>query len=322
MTIGITMGDSSGVGPEIILHAFKNGELPHDFVVIGDYSILNACKRILNYDVPLRRAHDVTDLEHGFVNVFDLGLLREEDLKIGELSKTSGDAALKYVECATNLALDGKISAEVTMPMNKEATRLSHPGFTGHTGFIAELCGQDKYTLMLASEKLIVTHVSTHVSLRTAIENVKRSQVFDVIKLTHDVLPKLRPMSRIAVAGLNPHAGENGAFGTEDLEEIAPAVEQARAAGMNVAGPFPPDTIFMDALKRRYDAIVCMYHDQGHIPMKVLDFEGGINVTLGLPIVRTSVDHGTAFDIAYKGIAFTGSLRDACRLAVKLGRTE
>jgi 4-hydroxythreonine-4-phosphate dehydrogenase len=204
------------------------------------------------------------------------------------------------------------------MPMNKEATRLSHSGFTGHTGFIAELCGQDKYTLMLASEKLIVTHVSTHVSLRMAIENVKRDQVFDVIKLTHDVLPKLRPTRRIAVAGLNPHAGENGAFGTEDLEEIAPAVHRARAAGMNVAGPFPPDTIFMDALKGRYDAIVCMYHDQGHIPMKVLDFEGGINVTLGLPIIRTSVDHGTAFDIAYKGIAFTGSLRDACRLAVKL----
>jgi 4-hydroxythreonine-4-phosphate dehydrogenase len=316
------MGDSSGVGPEIILHAFKKGELPGDFIVIGDYSILNACNRMLNYAVPLRKANDVTDLEHGFVNVLDLGLLREEDLKIGELSKASGDAALKYVECATKLALDGEITAEVTMPMNKEATRLSHPGFTGHTGYIAELCGQDKYTLMLASEKLIVTHVSTHVSLRTAIENVKRDQVFDVIKLTNDVLPKLRPGSRIAVAGLNPHAGENGAFGTEDLEEIAPAVEQARAAGMNVAGPFPPDTIFMDALKKRYDAIVCMYHDQGHIPMKVLDFEGGINVTLGLPIVRTSVDHGTAFDIAYKGIAFTGSLRDACRLAVKLGRTE
>ncbi len=318
MTIAITMGDSSGVGPEIILHAFKKGELPRNFIVIGDYSILDACNRLLNYQVPLRRADDVSDLKTEFVNVLDLGLLIQEDLKIGELSKASGYAALKYVQCATKLALEGKVTAEVTMPMNKEATRLSNAGFTGHTGYIAELCGRDKYTLMLASEKLIVTHVSTHVSLRNAIESVKRDQVFDVIKLTRDVLPKLRPSSRIAVAGLNPHAGENGAFGTEELEEIIPAVQKAQAEGMEVSGPFPPDTVFMDILKGKYDAVVCMYHDQGHIPMKVLDFQGGINVTLGLPIVRTSVDHGTAFDIAYKGVAFTESLRDACKLAEKL----
>ncbi len=318
MTIAITMGDSSGVGPEIILHAFKKGELPRSFIVIGDYSILQACNRLLDYQVPLRRADDVSDLKEGFVNVLDLGLLKEEDLKIGELSKASGHAALRYVECATELALWGKVTAEVTMPMNKEATRLSDPGFTGHTGYIAELCGRDNYTLMLASEKLIVTHVSTHVSLRNAIESVKRDQVFDVIKLTRDVLPKLRQSSRIAVAGLNPHAGENGAFGTEDMEEIVPAVKKAQAEGMEVFGPFPPDTIFMDMLKGKYDAVVCMYHDQGHIPMKVLDFQGGINVTLGLPIIRTSVDHGTAFDIAYQGVAFTESLRDACKLAERL----
>jgi 4-hydroxythreonine-4-phosphate dehydrogenase len=172
---------------------------------------------------------------------------------------------------------------------------------------------------MLASSKLIVTHVSTHVSLRQAIESVSRAQVLDVIRLTNEVLPKLRRTARIAVAGLNPHAGEHGAFGTEETDSIIPAIEDARAEGINVEGPFPPDTVFMDALKDRYDAVVCMYHDQGHIPMKVLDFEGGINVTLGLPIVRTSVDHGTAFDIAYKGVAFTGSLRDACALAIKLG---
>lgn len=320
MTIAITMGDSSGVGPEIILHAFQKGELPEDFIVVGDYSILDVCNRMLNYGVPLRKANEVGDIEKGVVNILDMGLLREEDLRVGQISKASGHAALKYVERATQLALQGKVSAEVTTPMNKEATRLSEEGFTGHTGFIARLCGQDKYTLMLASEKLIVTHVSTHVSLRQAIESVKIDQVYDVIKLTNSVLPKLRASSRIAVAGLNPHAGENGAFGNEDQDEIRPAVERARAEGLEVFGPFPPDTIFMDALKGRYDAIVCMYHDQGHIPMKVLDFEGGINVTLGLPIIRTSVDHGTAFDIAYKGVAFTGSLRDACKLAVKLGK--
>ena len=322
MTLAVTMGDSSGVGPEIILHAFKKGELPEDFIVVGDYSVLDVCNRILQYEVPLRKASDVADLKRGFVNVLDLGLLGEADLKIGELSKLSGYAALKYVECATNLTLQGKVSAAVTMPMNKEATRLSNPHFTGHTGYIAELCGRDDYTLMLVSEKLIVTHVSTHVSLRKAIESVTHDQILGVIKLTHEVLPKLRKSRRIAVAGLNPHAGENGAFGTEEREEILPAIEKARREGMEVFGPFPPDTVFMAALKGTYDAVVCMYHDQGHIPMKVLDFEGGINVTLGLPIIRTSVDHGTAFDIAYQGVAFTGSLRDACRLAVKLGAGE
>ena len=316
--LAITMGDSSGVGPEIILHAFKKGELPEESIVIGDYSILNLCNRMLKYDVPLRKAEEVGDVQIGFVNVLDLGLLQEEDLKIGRISKASGYAALKYVELATKLALEGKVSAEVTMPMNKEATRLSEPDFSGHTGYIAQLCGKDKYTLMLATDKLIATHVSVHVSLREAIEQVKKDQVYDVIKLTHDVLPKLRATRRIAVAGLNPHAGENRAFGNEDQDEIKPAIERAQAEGLEVYGPFPPDTIFMETLKGRYDAVVCMYHDQGHIPMKLLDFEGGVNVTLGLPIVRTSVDHGTAFDIAYKGVAFTGSLRDACKLAVKL----
>ena len=320
MTIAITMGDSSGVGPEIILHSYTKGELPADSVVVGDYSILNVCNRMLRYGVALRPAEDHRDVREGFMNVIDMRLLAEDDLRVGELSKESGHAALKYVERATQLALDGKVSAMVTMPMNKEATRLSEPTFTGHTGYIAKLCGRDKYTLMLASPQLIVTHVSTHVSLRHAIESVTKAQVLDVIRLTNDVLPKLRATARIAVAGLNPHAGEHGAFGTEEEDQIIPAIEEARATNVDVSGPFPADTIFMDALKGRYDAVVCMYHDQGHIPMKVLDFEGGINVTLGLPIVRTSVDHGTAFDIAYKGVAFTGSLRDACSLAIKLSR--
>jgi 4-hydroxythreonine-4-phosphate dehydrogenase len=318
MTIAITMGDSSGVGPEIILNAFIKKELPEDFVVVGDLSILEVCNRILTYHVPLRKAESLEDRVGGIVNVLDMGLMSEDDLRIGEISKRSGYAALKYVEYATRLALEGKVSAEVTMPMNKEATRLTVDEFSGHTGYIARLCGQSKYTLMLASEKLIATHVSTHVSLREAIEVVKKENVYNVIKLTHEVLPRLRSQSRIAVAGLNPHAGENNSFGTEDSEEITPAVQQAKGEGIDVFGPLPPDTVFMDMLKGRYEAVVCMYHDQGHIPMKVLDFKGGINVTLGLPIIRTSVDHGTAFDIAYKGIAFTESLRDACKLALKL----
>lgn len=318
MAIAITMGDSSGVGPEIILKAYRQHELPDESIVVGDLSILNACNRMLEYNVPLRKAESSADVKQGFLNVFDLGLMTEADLRIGEISKLSGYAALKYVETATKLALAKECSAVVTLPINKEATRLSEPDFTGHTEYIAALCGEQNYTMMLASDELIVTHVSTHVALREAIARVNQASVLNIIRLTNDVLPKLRGTQRIAVAGLNPHAGESGAFGDEDLKEIKPAVEQAKAEGINATGPLPPDTVFMQVRQGRFDAVVCMYHDQGHIPMKLLDFEGGINVTLGLPIIRTSVDHGTAFDIAYQGKAFTRSLVDACRLAQKL----
>ena len=239
-------------------------------------------------------------------------------MRIGQISRASGSAALRYVEHATRLALEGRVSAVVTLPINKEATGLSEPGFSGHTEYIAAMCGTSGYTMMLASERLIVTHVSTHLALREAIDRVRRDRVLEVIRLTDSALRKLRPRRRVAVAGLNPHAGENGAFGDEDLAEIRPAVELARAEGMDAHGPEPPDTVFMHVLNGRYDAVVCMYHDQGHIPMKLLDFEGGVNVTLGLPIVRTSVDHGTAFDIAYQGKAFTKSLHDACVMAERL----
>jgi 4-hydroxythreonine-4-phosphate dehydrogenase len=318
MPIAITMGDSSGVGPEIVLHAFRKGELPRDFVVVGDYEILAVCNRMLGYDAPLRKSSDVADVEEGCVNILDLGLMKADDLRVGQVSRLSGCAALKYVECATRLALAGKVSAVVTLPINKEATRLTEPDFSGHTEYVAGMCGVSDYTMMLASNRLIVTHVSTHVALRNAVDLVRKERVLEVIRLTNGVLPKLRTRSRIAVAGLNPHAGENASFGTEDLVEIEPAVREATEHGIDAHGPFPPDTIFMQVLKGNYDAVVCMYHDQGHIPMKLLDFEGGINVTLGLPIVRTSVDHGTAFDIAYQGVAFTGSLRDACKLAERL----
>jgi 4-hydroxythreonine-4-phosphate dehydrogenase len=207
----------------------------------------------------------------------------------------------------------------VTLPVNKEATRLSTPEFTGHTELIAQICGVPDVTIMLVSPKLIVTHVSTHCSLREAIERAKRPRVLRIIELTCEAVSRLRRNPRIAVAGLNPHAGENGSFGREEIDEIEPAVAEARSKGLPVEGPVPPDTVFYMAVSRgRYDAVVCMYHDQGHIPSKLLDFEGGVNMTLGLPIIRTSVDHGTAFDIAWKGIASTTSLIAAFDLAVKL----
>ncbi len=237
----------------------------------------------------------------------------------GKLNAKSGQAAREYVVSAARAALAGEIAAMVTLPMNKEATQLSDPNFTGHTELIAEVCGVKDVTIMLASDQLIVTHVSTHVSLAEAIARVKRERIQTILRMTSEAVSRLRENPRIAVAGLNPHAGENGLFGDEELREIRPAVEWAQAQGMPVEGPFPPDTVFYMAVRqKRFDAVVCMYHDQGHIPLKVLDFEGGVNVALGLPIVRTSVDHGTAFDIAGQGVASTASFVRALDFAARL----
>jgi 4-phospho-D-threonate 3-dehydrogenase / 4-phospho-D-erythronate 3-dehydrogenase len=315
--LAVTMGDSSGVGPEILLHAFAKGELP-GALAVGDAGVLMACNEALGYGVPLRVVASPAECGPDALNVLDLGLLSAGEVQIGLVSGRSGAAALAYVDRAVRLALDRAVDAVVTLPIHKEATRLGHPGFSGHTDYIAELCGATHHTMMLASDRLIVTHVSTHVALRQALDQVTAERVLATIRLTHEALPRLRPRRRIAVAGLNPHAGEGGAFGTEDRDAIEPAVARARAEGIDADGPRPPDTVFRDTLAGRYDAVVCMYHDQGHIPMKLVDFEGGVNVTLGLPIVRTSVDHGTAFDIAWRGVAFTDSLRAACAMARRL----
>jgi 4-phospho-D-threonate 3-dehydrogenase / 4-phospho-D-erythronate 3-dehydrogenase len=319
MTFGITMGDSSGVGPEILLNAFRNGELRHKVVAFGDLAILKHCNQKLGFGVALRQAAAPTDHAEGFLNVVDLNRLSVDDLFIGRISAASGAAARDYVVAATRAALAREIAAMVTLPMNKEATELSDPGFSGHTELIASLCGAADVTIMLASERLIATHVSTHVSMREAIERVKRDRVAKIIQLTCQAVARLKPSFRVAVAGLNPHAGENGLFGREEIEEIQPAIAWAQAQGLPVEGPFPPDTVFyMAVVKKRFDAVVCMYHDQGHIPLKLVDFEGGVNTTLGLPIIRTSVDHGTAFDIAWKGVASTKSLVAALEMAAKL----
>ena len=314
------MGDASGVGPEILLRAFASGELGTDVVAVGDLAVLDLCNRRLHCDVTLEPLTAPRPATPGVLGVLDEGAVSEQTLRIGEIDRTSGAAALAYVARATKLALAGDASAIVTLPINKAATRLSAPTFTGHTEYVAELCGRTSSTLMLASEKAIVTHVSTHVSLRQAIDLAQPARILEVIVQTDEILRRLRPTRRIAVAGLNPHAGEGRAFGDEDDTRIAPAIAKARDQGIEVSGPHPPDTVFLDMVQGRIDAVVCMYHDQGHIPMKLLDFRGGVNVTLGLPIVRTSVDHGTAFDIAWKGIAFTDSLRDACAMARRLSR--
>lgn len=316
--IAITMGDGNGVGPEIILKAYKQKEISGNYVVVGDLSVLNLCNSTLNYNVPLHSIKDFSEVKPDCLNVVDLALLTAEQVTPGTISKEVAAASEAYVVYATKLALEHKFSAIVTLPVNKEAIRLSDPVFTGHTELIAGICGQTHYTMMLASKKLTVTHLSTHTSMEQSIKNVKADRVLEVIQLTYDALHRFLPEPRIAIAGLNPHAGENGAFGMQELNEVIPAVEKAQSMGFNVTGPLPPDTVFLRAYKGSFDAVVCMYHDQGHIPMKLLDFEGGVNVTLGLDVVRTSVDHGTAFDIAYTGKASTNSLIAAYEYAQKI----
>ena len=319
MTIGITLGDVSGIGPEIVLKTFLEKKLPPDSLVIGDCSVLEECCRILGWNVPLRPVSSFSAVAGGKLNVYDLKNLDKSEVTPGVMNKQSGFAALEYLRCGVTAALDRKLSAIVTLPMNKEATRLSTPGFTGHTEVIQEMCGGMEFTMTLATDTLLVTHVSSHVSLRDALDRVKRRRIVGVIQLTHGALVKLRRQTRIAVMGLNPHAGEHGAFGSEEELEVAPAVREAQMMGMCAIGPLPPDTVFMRALAGEFDAVVCMYHDQGHIPMKTVGFHDTVQMTVGLPIVRTSVDHGTAFDIAYKGKASIGSFVAACRMAQLLG---
>jgi 4-hydroxythreonine-4-phosphate dehydrogenase len=316
--LAVTMGDPSGVGPEIVLRAWATGQLGDDVIVYGDASILRHGAAVLGLDIDWSRCR-----------VADAARLTAADHRPGELDAASGAAAREYVRLATLDALAGKVAGLVTMPINKEATQQSTPGFVGHTEFIAELCGAERVTMMLTAQvdghRLGVTHVSTHVALSEAIRRVTPGRVLDVVRLTHETLVRFVDRPRIAVCGLNPHAGEHGLFGSEDAEHIAPAVAEAQSIGIAADGPHPADTVWFQAVRRhRYDAIVCMYHDQGHAPMKLLAFETGVNVTLGLPIVRTSVDHGTAFDIAWRGVAFTDSIVhavDYARLLVAGGRS-
>jgi len=313
------MGDSSGVGPEILLKAFAGKEITWPAVAFGDISILEYCNSLLDYGVRLHRVERVGDIQEDYLNVLDFGLMGKDDLTPGKINEKSGAAAREYVIAATKAALAGDIAAVVTLPMNKAATKLTDISFSGHTELIATLCGAKSITMMLASDQLIVTHISGHIPLSDAVKRVKQERILDVIKTTHEAVARFVEKPRIAVAGLNPHSGEGGAFGREDIDEIEPAVTAAKAQGIDATGPIPPDTVFhMAANKRLFDAVVCMYHDQGHIPLKLVDFEGGVNITLGLPIIRTSVDHGTAFDIAYQGKASTRSFVKALEYAVKL----
>jgi 4-hydroxythreonine-4-phosphate dehydrogenase len=326
-TIGITMGDAAGIGPEIIDKALSKKETyaisrP---IVIGDASVLEDALKVAKVQVKIRPVDNASSakFEHGTIEVIDLKNIRLSELKMGKVQAMAGTAAFEYVKKAVEMALKGEIDAIVTAPLNKEAMNLGGYDYAGHTEILADLTKTRNYAMMLVAGKLVVVHVTTHVSMLQACALVRKERVLNTIKLTHEVLLKLGVQNpKIAVAGLNAHAGESGIFGDEEIKEISPAIEAAKKSGINVIGPMPPDTVFLRASKGEYDGVVAMYHDQGHIPVKMLGFESGVNVTIGLPIIRTSVDHGTAYGRAglRLGTGDPTSLEEAIKLAVQMAK--
>ena len=318
--IAITMGDPAGIGPEIICKALSRAELWEICmpVVFGDHQWMTKTAKSLSLQMAFSTLETSSNSTHSpalfqATNV-DLSLT-----EVGKLSAEAGKAGVESVKAAVGAAISGKVDAVVTAPLNKEAIRLAGYSYPGHTELLAELTGSPKYGMMLLSGNLRVVHVSTHVSLSEAISRVKAERVLECIRLGNQACGKLginRP--RIAVAGLNPHAGENGLFGREEIDEIQPAISLAQKEGILASGPHPPDTIFARAAKGEFDLVIAQYHDQGHIPVKLHGFDSGVNVTIGLPIIRVSVDHGTAFDIAGKGVASEHSLLEAVRVAVRI----
>ena len=314
--IAVTMGDAAGIGPEIIV-----GAHPHPgVVVVGDAERLRRAASILGADVEVVAVERPGDpVPDGALACIDLDLI-DPELPFGELSAQAGEGAYQAVKRAVELASAGEVDAICTAPLNKEALHLAGHRYPGHTELLAELTGVSDYAMMLTTPKLRVIHVTTHIGLIDAIEAIEPARVERVIRLGDEALRNGGIESpRIAVCGINPHAGENGLFGRgEEAEKIEPAVAAAVADGIDAQGPLPADTAFFRAVRGDFDLVVAMYHDQGHGPIKVLGLDEGVNVTVGLPVIRTSVDHGTAFDIAGTGVADPSSLRAALREAERL----
>lgn len=325
--LGITMGDAAGIGPEIIVKALASKKIYEIArpVVFGDKKIMERAIEIVGEGLTCQTVQDpsLAGKTYGTIDIVDLDNL-PLDLPFAQVDGRAGKAAYEYIEKAVGYAMKEQIHAIVTAPLNKEALNLGGCHYPGHTEILGALSGQKDYSMMLVGGALKVIHVTTHVPLRKACDLVKKDRVLRVIGLADDTLKMMGfEKPRIAVAGLNPHSGEHGLFGTEDELEIAPAIAEAKAMGMDVTGPVPPDTVFYQAaIKERFDIVVVMYHDQGHIPIKVLGFETGVNVTVGLPFIRTSVDHGTAFDIAGKGIADGKSMTESLLLGAKMAKVK
>ncbi|WAX70644.1 4-hydroxythreonine-4-phosphate dehydrogenase PdxA [Gallibacterium anatis] len=325
--LGITMGDAAGIGAEIIVKSLADKHLYEiaQPIVIGDKKMMQRALDLLQSPLKINVVTNLDNLnaKYGTIDLVDLDNV-PADLPYSQVDPRAGKAAYEYVEKAVQYAMANKIQAVVTAPLNKEALHAGGKMFPGHTEILAQLSGTKDYSMMLVSEKLRVIHVTTHVQLRKACDLVKKERVLTVIKLADENAKMLGfKQPRVAVAGLNPHSGENGMFGDEDRKEIVPAVEAAKQLGINASGPIPPDTVFHRAANlNEFDIVVVMYHDQGHIPIKLLGFDTGVNVTVGLPFIRTSVDHGTAFPIAGKGIADSKSMTESLYLAAQMAQIK
>ncbi|MCX2712912.1 4-hydroxythreonine-4-phosphate dehydrogenase PdxA [Mycolicibacterium sp. J2] len=321
--VAVTMGDGAGIGPEVIVPALLDPatQARCNPVVIGDAKRLAQAAALLGSTADIATVATVADAHQatGRINVIDLDLL-PDDLAWGQLSAAAGHAAYEYIRVASELAVRGDVQAICTAPLNKEALHAAGHVFPGHTELLAHLTGTEEVSMMLSTPKLKVIHVTTHIGLIDAVRRIEPGLVERTVRRGHDALVRAgNPEPKIGVCGINPHAGENGLFGYgEEEEKIIPAVEKLVADGIDVHGPLPADTAFFLAGRGDYDLIVAMYHDQGHGPVKVLGIEAGVNITVGLPVIRTSVDHGTAFDIAGKGIAEPGSMVEALRQAAEL----
>ncbi|TXN82315.1 4-hydroxythreonine-4-phosphate dehydrogenase PdxA [Methylobacterium sp. WL8] len=322
-TIAITMGDPAGIGPEIIMKALAHAEVQALCrpLVVGDAGRLRQAGEIVGSRVPVDALTEVgeADFDTGAVQCIDLEVV-PADLPFGQVSPVGGEAAYQFIAKAVELVQAGEAGGICTAPLSKEALHAAGHKFPGHTEMLAHLTGTPEVSMMLVSPKLRVIHVTTHIGLIDAIAKIEPGLVERVIARGHAVLVKAGIANpKIGVCAINPHAGESGLFGHgEEAEKITPAVEACRARGWDVRGPLPADTLFFLAGRGDYDMVVAMYHDQGHGPIKVLGLEAGVNITVGLPVIRTSVDHGTAFDIAGKGVADERSLMEALRQAVDL----
>ncbi|MFD8627289.1 4-hydroxythreonine-4-phosphate dehydrogenase PdxA [Streptomyces hygroscopicus] len=324
--IAVTMGDGAGIGPEVVVPALLDQDTLRRCrpVVIGDAERLRQAARLrgISCEVVTVATPGEAVFTPGRINVIDLGLL-PADLPWGELSPVAGDAAYQYVRAAAELAMNGGVQGICTAPLNKEALHAGGHVFPGHTELLAQLTGVEEVSMMLATPTVKVIHVTTHIGLIDAVRKIEPGLVERTVRRGHEAMVRAgTPEPVIGVCGINPHAGENGLFGYgEEEEKIVPALEVLRADGIDARGPLPADTAFFLAGRGDYDLIVAMYHDQGHGPVKVLGLEAGVNLTVGLPVIRTSVDHGTAFDIAGTGTADAGSMIEALRQAAEMAPT-
>ena len=323
----ITMGDAAGSGPEIITKTLADREVRAICrpMVVGDAATMKAALEITGVPGKVKAIKKLSEasLKDGVIEVIDLHNIQLDKLVRGRVDPMAGRAAYEYIKLATEMTLAGECDAIVTSAINKEALNKAGYHYDGQTQILAEHCGVTSEAMMLVSGKLRVSHVSTHVSLLKAIERVRPERILTVLRLTDEAVRQMGIAEpRLAVAGLNPHSGEGGLFGDEEVKYITPAIEEARRQGMNVTGPLPPDSVFLRTSEGQFDAAIAMYHDQGHIAVKMLGITHGVNVTLGLPIIRTSVDHGTNFGKAGKGTADPTSLIEAIKLAAVMCRNR